>query len=76
MLYYFINDVYVYCSEIVIAQSAGYFGFIVPPKATVWLDNMKISVKKNSNIQRNINTKTEFYIRRSTTKTLTVFDNN
>ena len=76
MLYYFINDVYVYCSEIVIAQSAGYFGFIVPPKATVWLDNMKISVKKNSTIQRNINTKTEFYIRRSATKTLTVFDNN
>jgi len=43
MLYYFINDVYCYCSEMEVKDSGFYFGFIVPPKSTVWLDNLIVS---------------------------------
>ena len=79
MLYYFINDAYVYCSEIEIKQSAGNFGFIVPPQATVWLDNMRISVNKsNATRQSSINKKAElkFSIKSSRIKSLPVFGNN
>jgi len=43
MLYYFINDEYCYCSEMEVNGSGYYFGFIVPPKSTVWLDNFIVS---------------------------------
>ncbi len=48
MLYYFINSSYCYCSEIEITTSANQFGFMVPPKGTVWVDNLLISVNSTS----------------------------
>jgi len=50
MLYYFINNVYCYCSEMETKQSGNHFGFMVPSKGTVWLDNFKISVKGAKNV--------------------------
>ncbi len=46
MLYYFINNVYCYCSEITTTQSGAQFGFMVPANGTVWIDNFSISQKK------------------------------
>lgn len=43
-LYYFINDVYVYCSESELNNSGNSFGFLIPPNAVAWLDDMKIGV--------------------------------
>ena len=68
MLYYFINDVYVYCSEIEITESGKHFGFIVPSKGTVWLNDMRISVKNTLNSKQFINQKQtdlKFYIQQS-----------
>ncbi|MDP4237890.1 MAG: hypothetical protein Q8904_00275 [Bacteroidota bacterium] len=48
MLYYFINGIYCYCSEIEVTSSGSQFGFLVPPKGTVWVDNLQISVKGSS----------------------------
>jgi hypothetical protein len=45
MLYYFINNVYCYCSEIVANSSLNEFGFMVPSLGTVWIDNFQISNK-------------------------------
>ena len=50
MLYYFINNVYCYCSEMETKQSGNHFGFMVPSKGTVWIDNFKISVKGVKNV--------------------------
>ncbi len=50
MLYYFINNVYCYCSEIETKQSGNHFGFMVPSKGAVWLDNFTISVKGARNV--------------------------
>jgi len=48
MLYYFINNVYCYCSEMEAKDSGNHFGFMVPPKAVLWLDNFCISQKNSS----------------------------
>lgn len=45
MLYYFINDVYCYSTEIEDKQDGNLFGFIVPPNAEMWMDNFWISQK-------------------------------
>ena len=50
MLYYFINDVYVYCSEMELTDSRMDFGFIVPAKGIVWLDNLQIRVSNSNKI--------------------------
>ncbi len=50
ILYYFINDKYVYSTESELIDSGNYFGFIVPSKSKLWLDDMQISVLKTSNI--------------------------
>ena len=50
MLYYFINDVYVYCSEMELTGSQVDFGFIVPAKGIVWLDNLQIRVSNSNKI--------------------------
>lgn len=77
MLYYFINDVYVYCSEIEITESGKYFGFIVPSNGTVWLDNMSINVSNSSNSKQYINKKQtdlKFYIQQSNKDLQAVFN--
>jgi hypothetical protein len=48
MIYYFINNVYSYCSEIEAAADLKSFGFRVPPLGTIWIDNFSISVKGNT----------------------------
>lgn len=45
MMYYFINNVYCYCSEIVANSNLNEFGFMVPSLGTVWIDNFQISDK-------------------------------
>lgn len=50
ILYYFINNVYEYCSEIETTESGTSFGFIVPKNGTVLLDNLKIAQKISSTI--------------------------
>jgi len=45
LLYYFINNVYGYCSEIEATESGTNFGFMTPPNGTIWLDNFTISTK-------------------------------
>ncbi len=45
ILHYFINNVYVYQTEMEIFGSGNNFGFIVPAGAVVWIDNLKIGTK-------------------------------
>lgn len=49
MIYYFINNTYAYCSEIVTTASLNKFGFIVPAQGTVLVDNFIIAQSKSSN---------------------------
>lgn len=49
MIYYFINNNYVYCSEIVTTAALNKFGFMVPAQGTVLIDNFLISQSKSSN---------------------------
>ncbi len=43
MLYYFINDAYVYSSEIENKQDGYFFGFMVPPFDKLYMDDFKIT---------------------------------
>jgi hypothetical protein len=49
MIYYFINDVYCYRTEMEAASNLNSFGFRVPPQSTLWVDNFKISKKESTN---------------------------
>jgi len=49
-LYYFINNVYCYQSEIVANTNLNQFGFMVPPQSSVWIDNLQISQKTSSKV--------------------------
>ena len=44
-LYYFINNVYCYTTEMEANASINEFGFVAPPLSTIWIDNFKISHK-------------------------------
>ncbi len=48
MIYYFINNTYTYCSEIVTTGGLNKFGFMVPPQGTVLVDNFLISQSRSS----------------------------
>ena len=67
ILYYFINNVYCYSSEIVANNTLNEFGFMVPPMGDVWVDNMTISKKGSSAIssKSKANIPVEFNIQRS-----------
>lgn len=67
-LYYFINNVYCYKSEIVTNSNLNQFGFLVPPQGTIWLDNFKISQKGSANIVSKVkqNQQLEFRIQPDT----------
>jgi len=54
LLYYFINSVYCYQSEIVSNSGLGQFGFMVPPQGTVWVDNLVISQKTASGVSSKV----------------------
>ena len=49
LLYYFINDTYCYTSEIETSESNSKFGFLVPKKGILWLDDFKISQRVTAN---------------------------
>jgi len=67
MLYYFINNVYCYSSEIVTDSTLNEFGFLVPSHGVVWVDNLKISKKGSTNItsKSKQNIQMEFRIQKS-----------
>lgn len=48
MLYYFINNVYSYSTEIEALEFGNYFGFMVPARGTIYLDNFTISQKNST----------------------------
>lgn len=48
LLYYFINNVYTYCSEMEVIENGNRFGFMVPSKGTVYVDNLAIAQKSKS----------------------------
>ncbi len=48
IIHYFINNVYVYQTEMEIFGSGNNFGFIVPAGGIVWIDNLKIGIKSSS----------------------------
>lgn len=50
MLYYFINNEYIYCSEIETKSSGFHYGFIVPPKGIVYLENFSINKPISSGV--------------------------
>lgn len=45
MLYYFVNNTYIYCTEVDSSLSGRTFGFVVETGVSVWVDNMKIKYK-------------------------------
>jgi len=49
IIHYFINNVYVYQTEMEIFGSGNNFGFIVPAESVVWIDNLKIGTKQSTN---------------------------
>jgi hypothetical protein len=51
IIYYFINNIYVYQSEMEIYGSGNNFGFLVPAGATIWVDNLQIGIKSSSYIK-------------------------
>lgn len=51
MLYYFINDVYSYRSEAEISGGGYHFGFMVPTKGVIYLDNFFISAKNAAGVK-------------------------
>lgn len=51
IIHYFINNEYVYQSEMEISSYGNNFGFVVPTGATVWIDNLKIAMKMNNSIK-------------------------
>ena len=45
MVYYFINNEYVYCSEIENQKPGSDMGFMIPPLGTIYLDNLRLAQK-------------------------------
>jgi len=67
VLYYFINNVYCYTSEIVATSTLNEFGFLVPPNGTVWMDNLQISKKGTTNVAARVqqNMPVEFSVQKA-----------
>jgi hypothetical protein len=64
MIYYFINNTYTYCSEIVTTADLNKFGFVVPPLGTILIDNFLISQVKSTAVSSKViqNQSVEFEI--------------
>ena len=67
VLYYFINNVYCYTSEIVANSTLNEFGFMVPPMGDIWVDNFLISVNGSTNVSSKVkqNQLIEFNIKKT-----------
>jgi hypothetical protein len=50
MIYYFVNNVYSYCSEIESKSSGFHYGFMVPSKGVVLLDNFSVAQRTSSGV--------------------------
>lgn len=62
MLYYFINNKYVYQDNMESTQAGDYFGFMVPALGTVWLENFRIATKGSaSGVKQSVAVKTVEY---------------
>ena len=67
VLYYFINNVYCYTSEIVANNNLNEFGFMVPPNGDIWVDNLLISTKGSTTVSSKVkqNQPIEFKIQKT-----------
>lgn len=76
ILYYFINNVYTYCSEMEVIENGNRFGFMVPSKGTVYIDNLDISQNIKSSVAAKIkqNQTVEFEIKRVKPTTNIILD--
>jgi len=76
LLYYFINNVYTYCSEMEVIENGNRFGFMVPSKGTVYVDNLDISqnIKSSSAAKIIQNQTVEFEIKRVKPTTNIIFN--
>jgi hypothetical protein len=54
VLYYFINGIYSYCSEIETTKNGFQFGFVVPPYGVVLLDNLAIAQRGGSAVSSKV----------------------
>ncbi len=54
ILYYFINGIYCYRSEIVTSTNLNQFGFMVPAQGTVWVDNFKIAQQASAGVVQKV----------------------
>ena len=54
VLYYFINNVYCYTSEIVANSALNEFGFLVPPMGDIWVDNFLVSTKGSTKVSSKV----------------------
>lgn len=76
LLYYFINNVYTYCSEMEVIENGNRFGFMVPSKGTVYIDNFGISQNIKSSAAAKIiqNQIVEFEIKKVKPTTNIIFN--
>lgn len=75
-LYYFINNVFAYRSEIVDATDLNLFGFMVPSQGTVWIDNFRISQKAGAGVSSKVLQGIQNIELESGTQTITNFNQN
>lgn len=75
-LYYFINNIFAYRSEIVDTTDLNLFGFMVPPQGTVWVDNFRISQKAGAGVSSKVMQGIQNIELESGTQTITNFNQN
>ena len=63
ILYYFINNVYCYSSEIETQNTLNEFGFMVPSLGDVWIDNFQISKKGSTTVSSKVKQNVQFEFR-------------
>jgi len=67
LLYYFINNVYCYSSEIEVTTNVNQFGFMVPAFGDVWVDNFQISQQGSANAPSKVKQNLQFEFRMQST---------
>ena len=75
-LYYFINNIFAYRSEIVDTSDLNLFGFMVPPLGTVWIDNLQISQRAGTGVSSKSMQSVQNIGLESGTRTITNFNQN
>lgn len=75
-LYYFINNIFAYRSEIVDTADLNLFGFMVPPLGTVWIDNFQISQRAGTGVSSKVMQNVQNIELESGTQEITNFNQN